>query len=191
LETVLPAEQKPLRSAGYSLVEASVVILVLLTIASFVLPGFNTMRRRMSGDAALNQTVAQLRRGRELAISQRRNIELRFADNRRIDLVRLEIPNGSTVLSSVILDGGVDFRLFDDMPDTPDSFGKGLAIDFGEAEQLTFLSDGTLVNEDGNPVNGSVFLGLADHAETARAVTIIGSTGRVRGERWTGKCWVH
>jgi len=187
----LPDEQKPLSSAGYSLVEAGIVIMALLIIASFALPEFNTMRRRMSGDAALNQTVAQLRHGRELAISQRRNIELRFADERRIDLVRLEIPNGSTVLSTVILDGNVEFRLFDDLPDTPDSFGKGSAVDFGGTERLTFLSDGTLVNEDGNPVNGSVFLGLADHAETARAVTIIGSTGRVRGYRWTGKCWVH
>jgi Tfp pilus assembly protein FimT len=191
LETFLPAEQKPLSSAGYSLVEAGIVIMAMLIIASFALPEFNTMRRRMSGDAALNQTVAQLRHGRELAISQRRNIELRFADERRIDLVRLEIPNGSTVLSNVILDGNVEFRLFDDLPDTPDSFGKGSAVDFGGTERLTFLSDGTLVNDDGNPVNGSVFLGLADHAETARAVTIIGSTGRVRGYRWTGKCWVH
>jgi hypothetical protein len=30
---------------------------------------------------------------------------------------------------------------------------------------------------------------LPDHPETARAVTILGATGRVRGYRWTGTNW--
>jgi type II secretory pathway pseudopilin PulG len=184
-------EHKPKFSNGYSLVEATVVLLLLLVVAGFVLPGFNTIRRRMSGDAAMNQTVAQLRRGRELAIAQRRNIEIRFADACRIELVRHEITNDTTILSTVTLDDGVEFRLFDGLPDTPDLFGQGAAVDFGENTMLVFLSDGTLVNEDGNPVNGSVFMGLADRPETARAVTIIGATGRIRGYRWTGKDWVH
>jgi len=56
---------------------------------------------------------------------------------------------------------------------------------------LMFLSDGTFVDAQGNPLNGSVFLGLNNHPETARAVTVLGATGRVRGYRWTGSRWIQ
>jgi hypothetical protein len=65
-------------------------------------------------------------------------------------------------------------------------------VDFGGAARMIFQTDGTLVDSQGNPVNGSIFLGQADHPESARAVTVLGATGRVRSYRWTrGSQWVH
>ena len=55
----------------------------------------------------------------------------------------------------------------------------------GPVGGMLFQSDGELV--DGStyqPINGTVFLGVPGTATTARAVTVLGSTGRVRG--WTG-----
>jgi hypothetical protein len=137
------------------------------------------------------QTVAQLRRARETAMAQRRNIEIKFLENDQIQLERIDVPAGRTVLSNVTLNNRFEFRLFDDVPDSPDGFGNGSAVDFGGSASLVFLSDGTLVDVLGNPLNGSVFLGLADHPETARAVTILGATGRVRGYRWNGTSWIQ
>jgi hypothetical protein len=81
--------------------------------------------------------------------------------------------------------------MFDGVPDTPDAFGSATAVDFGGKSPLIFQSDGTLADNLGSPVSGSVFIGQAGHPETARAVTLLGATGRVRGYLWTGSLWVH
>ncbi len=179
------------QDSGFSLVELNVVALVMCIVAGFALINITGILPRMNAEASLNQTVAQLRTGRELSMAQRRNIELRFVENNQIELSRIDIPSGRTVLSTVTLENGFEFRLFDGIPDTPDSFGNGSAVDFGASSTLIFLSDGTLVNSQGDPLSGTVFLGLEEHPETARAVTILGATGRVRGYRWTGSSWIH
>jgi prepilin-type N-terminal cleavage/methylation domain-containing protein len=182
---------EPHQNAGFSMIEISIVILLISVFAGFALLNIEGIMPGMEANAALSQTVAQLRRGRELAIAQRRNIEVRFLDNNQIQLVRFDVPNGRTVLSTVILESGIEFQVFNGVPDTPESFGNGAAVDFGGSDTLIFLSDGTLVDAEGNPLHGSVFLGLPDHPETARAVTILGATGRVRGYRWTGSSWIQ
>jgi len=180
-----------LQHAGFSLVEANLVILIICVIAGIALLNVTGVMPGIRANTALSQTVAQLRSGRESAMAQRRNIQLTFLGNNQIQLVRLDMPTGTTVLSTVTLENDIEFLLSDGVPDTPDSFGNAAAVDFGGSAPLTFLSDGTLVDAQGNPLNGSVFLGLANNPETARAVTILGATGRVRGYKWTGSSWVH
>jgi hypothetical protein len=141
-------------------------------------------------NTALNATVAQLRNGRALAMAQRRNIEIRFLGTDQIQLVRREVPTGTTVLSTVTLQDNMQFFVFDGIPDTPDSFGNSSAVDFSGATSLIYLSDGTLVDAQGDPLSGSVFLGRTNYPRTARAITILGATGRVRGYRWTGSSWI-
>jgi Tfp pilus assembly protein FimT len=173
------------------LIEASVAVFIICLVSGFAILEFNGIAPGMTANAALSETVAQLRKGRELAIAQRRNIEVKFLGNNQIQLVRDNVPAGTTILSTVTLEGKVQFRLFDGVLDTPDLFGKAAAVDFGGAASLIFLSDGTLVDAGGNPLNGSVFLGQVNHPETARAATILGATGRVRGYRWTGSAWIQ
>src|SRR6266850_1667344 len=54
--------------------------------------------------------------------------------------------------------------------------------------RLTFTG-GSLVDQDGLTLNGTVFVALPNDKQSARAVTIFGSTGRVRGFRWDGGSW--
>jgi hypothetical protein len=81
------------------------------------------------------------------------------------------------------------------MPDTPDGFGNGGAIYFegitnGPATGMWFQSDGELVDAATLlPINGTVFLGVSGQATAARAVTVLGTTGRVRAYRSTGVAW--
>jgi hypothetical protein len=37
-----------------------------------------------------------------------------------------------------------------------------------------------------NPINATFFIGVAGKVNTARAVTVLGATGRVRSYFWTG-----
>jgi Tfp pilus assembly protein FimT len=176
---------------GFSMVEACMVVLLMFIVSGFAVLNLDALRPRLSADSAVNQTLAQLRRGRETALAQRRNIRIQFVDPNQIQLVRNEVPNGTTVISTVTLDGRNEFRLFDSLPDTPDSFGNGAAVSFGGTAPWTFLSNGLLVDASANPINGSVFIGQAGRPETARAVTILGATGRVRDYKWSGSSWFH
>jgi Tfp pilus assembly protein FimT len=180
-----------LRNAGFSLVELGIGILLAMLLAGFAVLNIVGIMPGLRTNESLAQTVAQLRRGRETATAQRREVEIKFLANNQIQLVRHDQPTGTTVLSTVTLENKAEFRVFPGLPDTPDSFGNGAAVDFGGAALIKFSTTGTLVDEANNPLSGSVFLGLPNHPETARAVTILGATGRVRGYRWTGSAWIQ
>jgi Tfp pilus assembly protein FimT len=171
--------------------EAVIVICLLSVVSGFAVLNAGAVLPGMSANAAMRQTVAQLRRGRELALAQRRNIELRFLGTNQIQLVRHNVPSGTTVLSTVTLDGRNQFRLFSGIPDTPDGFGNGSAVSLSGTASWVFLSNGILVDSATNPANGSIFMGQEHHPETARAVTILGATGRIRDYKWSRDSWVH
>jgi prepilin-type N-terminal cleavage/methylation domain-containing protein len=177
--------------AGFSLVEISMVLLILCVVAGIAILNGSSILPRIGADGAMLQTVAQMRRGRETALAQRRNIRIEFVNPNQIRLVRYEVPSGTTVISTITLDGKNEFLRFDGLPDTPDAFGNGAAISFGGCAPWIFLSDGLLVDASANPVNGTIFLGQSGHPETARAVTILGATGRVRDYKWNGTSWFH
>lgn len=179
------------RQNGFSLIEAAIVVLLLSVTSGFALLNMNNLLPGMSANSAMKQTLAQLRRGRELAIAQRRNIEIKFLGTNQIQLLRYNVPNGTTVLSTITLQGKNVFRLSSGVPDTPDAFGNGSAISFSGQPPWIFLSDGTLIDSSTNPVNGTVFLGQANRSNTARAITILGATGRVRDYKWSGTFWFH
>lgn len=148
-------------------------------------------RPAMRGDGAMRVIMAQLNTAREQSITQRRNILVNFTENNEVQLVRQEVPAGETVLMTIPLEGGVRFALVADLPDTPEAFGNDEPIDFGAADDTLFTTDGTLINQVGQPVNGTVFLAVPGQALSARAVTVLGATGRVRAYKWDGARWVR
>jgi Tfp pilus assembly protein FimT len=180
-----------LQNAGFSIAEVVIGVLLACTLTGFALIGMGGVMPGINANQAMNATVAQLRQGRDLAMTQRRSMQLRFLGNNQIQLVRNELPSGTRVVDTVTLGNQCQFMIFNDIPDTPDQFGNATPVDFGSVATLTFLSDGTLVDNSGNPRNGTVFIGLPAHPEAARAVTLLGATGRVRTYRWNGTDWIH
>lgn len=178
-------------SGGFSLVEVLLVIGMVSVVAGITLYAFHAALRQYRGDANLRLIVWQLQVARELALGQRRSIEVQLVEPNEIRTLRHEIPAGETLLSRVFFEGNVRFTLYPGLPDTPDRFGNDRAVAFGSAAQVMFAADGQFVDERGQPLNGSVFFGVPGQRETARAVTIFGPTGRVRGYRWTGSAWVR
>ncbi len=147
-------------------------------------------RPALTGDGAMRVILAQMRTARELAITERRFMRVTFSNPNQVDISREEVPGPATTpLGSRLLEGGVQYTLIGGVPDTPDAFGKMSAIDFGTVTNIKFSPDGTLVNQDGQSINGSVFLAMPTVAGSARAVTVLGSTGRIRGYRWDGRNW--
>jgi prepilin-type N-terminal cleavage/methylation domain-containing protein len=180
------------REAGFTLVELLVVvglIGVLAAVTVMMMPGA-VLSAKADGGAA--RVVSVLRSARELAIAQRRNVRVTFTAPNQIIITRVEVPGpGTTVISSVVLEGGIEFRTFAGQPDTPDAFGNATATSFGTAVTISFTSEGWFVDQNGDPVNGTVFIGRANQPISARAVSIFGPTALVSQWRWDGSRWVR
>jgi prepilin-type N-terminal cleavage/methylation domain-containing protein len=178
--------------AGYTFPELVIVVGIMGVVTSMAVFQIGAARPGMKGDGAMRVVTGQLNAARELSITQRRNIAINFlVETNEVQHVRQEVPLGQTVLSTTPIEGSVRFLLFDALPDTPEAFGKDEAVDFGEAGTVLFTTDGTLIDQTGTPVNGTVFLGIPGQSLSARAVTVLGATGRVRAYKWNGARWVR
>ena len=176
---------------GFSLIDTMVTLSVTGIVGSMATMQVGTMRRLMQGDGAMRVVMAQLNTARELAITQRRNMEIKFVGTNWLQIVRIEVPSGTTVLTNVALEGNAKYALVSGIADTPEGFGNSSAISFGSAASIMFGTDGTFIDSNGVPINGTVFLSVANVPESLRAVTVLGATGRVRSYRWNGNAWTR
>lgn len=179
-----------IRAAGFSAVELMMTMGLMSILGSMAAVQVGNARPALKGDGAMRVVMAQLNTARELAITQRRYIQLTFTGTNVVNSIREDIPNGTTTLSSVPIEGGIQFALMSAVPDTPDAFGNASAVAFAAATTVRFSSDGSLLDQSGHPVNGTVFLAIPGESRSFRAVTVMGATGRVRGYKWDGARWV-
>jgi prepilin-type N-terminal cleavage/methylation domain-containing protein len=170
---------------GVSLTELMLTLAVAAIVTGMAAALTADTRRANQGDAAMRSVMAELNGARETAITQRRIVEVQFLGGMWIKTIRHEVVAGqTTVLHTVALEGNIQFSLVPNIPDTPDLFGNTAPVYFGAAQSIQFNGDGALVDSGGTPVNGTVFLSFMQRAISARAVTVLGSTGRVRGYKW-------
>jgi type II secretory pathway pseudopilin PulG len=177
--------------AGFSLIELLGVLVVMVSVLGIGLGGFTMALNNIRGDASMNIVLWQFKLARETAINQRRSVEVRFTPPNFMSVVRRNIPNGETVISTAVLEHQSQFYAFATMPDTPDAFGKTGAVSFGAATAYMFDAQGQFVDQAGNILNGSVFIGKPNTPMTARALTIFGPTSSIRSYRWNGGAWRH
>lgn len=177
---------------GVSLIDMMVTLAVLAIVGSMATMQVSTVRRGMQGDGAMRMVMSQLNTAREMAITQRRNIEVEFVGTNWLKVTRNEVPSGTTVLTNVALESNAQYALVPGVVvDTPDGFGNSTAISFGAATRIMFGPNGDLIDNNGTPVNGTVFLSIPNIRESFRAVTVMGATGRVRAYRWNGAKWTR
>lgn len=181
---------------GFSLLELMVVVGILGTLAAISIMVSPAFMKHVKAESGIGQAVDALRVGRETAISQRRNVKIEFLGLNAIQTVRQDIGTngavtGTTVLATVELENNMRFQLQTGIPDTPDGFGNGTAISFGTSPERMFTSEGTLVNQQGDVMNGTLFLSIQGDPSSSRAISIFGPTALVRVWRWDGRQWVE
>lgn len=189
----LPPECIPVRSRGYSVVELIFVCALAVILAGMaMLIGPGALARARTEGAA-SSLLAVLRTAREQAIAMRRNVRIELTAPDRVRVMRVEVPGPDlTVLQDFRIEQGGQFVRFAGVPDTPDLFSNGAnAADFGNATALNFTSEGTFVDQTGDELNGTIFLGVPGQPATAQAVSLFGPTAYVRAWRWDGGRWVE
>jgi len=113
------------RQAGFSMIELVLVVLLACIVGGFGVLGMTAILPGMRANDAMYMAVSQLRRGRSLAISQRRSVQLQFLGDNQIRLLRNDWPPpGTTELSTKSLGSKSKFILFAGVPDSPDGFGN-------------------------------------------------------------------
>lgn len=110
---------------------------------------------------------------------------------------------------SVYLENNVQFISYNNEPDTPDNFlsvppvtgaapsppqgiyyNNGTGVTAGAPTTgFQFQSNGTFTDGNGVPLNLTLFLGEANIPTTARALTVLGNTGRIAPYQGSGLAW--
>ena len=184
---------------GFTLLEALVVIGIMFTLAGIaVFKSFGSMEGYQA-NSAQDIVAGRLRVARQLAISQRRYVKVQFNTASNPMTVRYQVqprPGSADPAQpwvTATLPRQVSFMQESGVPDTPMAFGTcsgaGVCIASvsGGPAIMMFNSSGQFTDSTGiNPINGTAFLGITNQKSTARAVTIMGATGRVRPYTYVG-----
>lgn len=175
---------------GFSLIELLMVLAIAGVMAAMSLMAFPTYTRYAQAEAGTAQVLDVLRSARDLAVTQRRNIDVSFIGSDTIQLARVEFPSGArTVLSTTRLEHRLQFLLPTGIRDTPDAFGNASATAFGTSPRRMFTSEGRFVDANGDVLNGTVFVSIPGDATSTRAITVFGATALLRTWRWNGAAW--
>jgi prepilin-type N-terminal cleavage/methylation domain-containing protein len=187
------------QQAGFSMLEVTMVMAISLVILGMSVIKLQPLYQQVQANSALQEVKETLREGRELAISQRRTIVVKFSGGNTMQFFQVTEPANTvstTAFLTLPLPGQAQFLTYTGEIDTPDGFGIPTSggIEFGGSSGtpttgVEFQSDGTFTDGNGTPINGTIFLGLPNVPTSARAVTILGNTGRIKPYHYTGSAW--
>jgi prepilin-type N-terminal cleavage/methylation domain-containing protein len=188
--------------AGFSLTEMMIVVIIGFVVATMAITQLQPALQDFRASAAEDTVKSALRQAREYAVTERRTVAVSFKNDAfgdaEVVLNLYTVVNGvqtlnTTPFMAIPIDRRVQF-MQEGLPDTPDKFGNCAALCFNGAGYaagtiIEFQSDGTFTDGTGTPINGSIFMGMQAVPATARAITILGSTGRIKS--WTGTSGVN
>ncbi len=201
--------------SGFSLIELIFVVLISFVLMAAAIMLTTGTQRAYKANASRDLVATELRLARELATSKRRNVAVNFIPPNEIQLAVEYLPGeaaGPAIAPVYLNDGdhgvtsGAQFYVFPTLPDTPMGFGHTQAINLaqpsgGGAWGVLFTTSGALVGTsslanmnligNSNPVNATIFVAIPPNVSTARAITVLGSTGRVRSYTWSGTQWME
>jgi len=197
------------------MVEMVIVIAIFLILSTFAVMAITSALNHSHANSAVATLVTQLRQARELAITKRRNVTVTLSGTNSIQVAVQTLPGeaAATIYSAVQMNDGDASGLGwvippSGVPDTPMGFGNGSAINMTAANggvvgsAIMFTTSGSLVGAGGSanyyaignndPVNLTIFIGDPKNSANTtelRAITVMGSTGRVRAYAWDGAAW--
>ena len=190
------------QESGFTLLETVVVLGIMTIMMSFAIFKGTNMMPNYKADSAQDVVVSTLRQARQLALTERRDVQVwidqGFSGTIQVQHINYQVVSisGDTpqAMVSVGLPKQTQFVL-EVGTDTPMGFGNSNPVYIGNVSGgpviMKFRSTGAFTDSLYNPLNGTLFIGIPNQPFTARAVTILGGTGRVRPYSWTGTAWTE
>jgi prepilin-type N-terminal cleavage/methylation domain-containing protein len=176
---------------GFSLLEVLTVSTLVLIGSTVAVIQYRTSVAVLDADKASNLVVGQIRYARQVAVDQRRNVELAFVESNRITVTRQDGGGATTVMSDVTLPPGYTFGLAAGVGDTPEGYGDDEPVQFGlDDTSGIFQGDGAFVSGAAVVMNGTVFT-IGSGNGSARAVTLTGASGRMKQYYIKDGAWVE
>jgi type II secretory pathway pseudopilin PulG len=193
---------------GFSVLEMMIVVAIVIIMGSITFISLQPALRDAQVNAAYDMALSQLRMARQRSIEERKQYIVCFGNaaplgaatplgapnTRTIQLFRWDVGTAiaaAVQISTIQLPQNINFQTIAGFPVTgPDQFGVGtVAIDLdqgvagGNKQQVMFIPDGSARDTLGNLNNGVVYIARAGSLYSGKAITLFGSTGRIRGWR--------
>ncbi len=191
-------------SRGFSLLEMLITIAIAMIMAGVTFITLMPLFRENHVNTAYDTTLSVIRNYRNLSITQSKRYIVTFAAPGSITVQRWDyaapVSPPPVTVATFSLPDDIQFAVQTGFPSTaPDGFGSGgTAIDFdqgmglGSQNYIMFMPDGSSQDTLGNFNSGLVYITRPGDLQSSRAVSVFGTTGRVRGWRLqTGNVWVQ
>ena len=194
------------KNRGFSLLELLVTIAIGLTMASVTFIALMPLFKQNHVDAAYDTTLSVIRSYRNQAITQSKRYILTFTPPGTITVqywgVGVPVSPAPVTVATYTLPDDIQFAVQGGFPSAaPDGFGTGgTALDFdqgmglGSQNYIMFMPDGSSQDTLGNYNSGVLYLTRPGDLYSSRAISVFGTTGRVRGWRLYnqgGNTWVQ
>ena len=204
---------------GFSLVEMLIVVCIGLIMAAITFISLQPALQDAHINTAYDTALTQLRVARERAISERTRYIVSFGANKPplgVSGATVPAPDAQSIqlwhwavatpvspppvsISSIELPTDVQFQALGGLPSPgPDNWGTGAtALDFdqgvgaGGLNYVMFMPDGSSQDENGNYNSGVLYMARGGTLFSSKAITVFGTTGRVRGWRLSGGAWIE
>jgi len=180
---------------GFSLLEILTALAIISIILAMAMLNYGSILPNFKANSAMDQLLYQLRSARERAIAHRREVQVQFVGTNQLTTTELWLVGTAPPASTVSFEGGAQYMVFASVPDLPApfNFGNTAPVYFGGLSGgppiMKFSTTGAFIDGGNTLVNGTVFMGIPGRPSTARAISILGATGRVREYHWDGSQW--
>jgi len=175
--------------------EILVAVAIISIILGMTMLNYSTVLPNYKANSAMDQLLYQLRSARERAISHRREVQVQFVGTNQLTVTEIWLVGTAPLPTTVTFEGGAQYIVFSTVPDLPApyNFGNTAPIYFGALSGgppiMKFSTTGAFIDGGNTLLNGTVFMGIPGKPSTARAISVLGATGRVREYHWDGTQW--
>lgn len=191
------------KTRGFSLLELMISMVIIMIMAAVTAISLGPVMKTQDVNNAYNEVLTTMRRARDQAANDMRTYVVTFTPPGTIVVQQsisasgtCQIPPTGNVIQTTTLPADMSFQVEPGIPTsnttlpvTPDQFGLGaVAIDFDQGytpgyQYICFNPDGSATDASGNINNGVVYFARSNDLYSSRAITLWGSTSRLRGWR--------